>query len=340
MSDLQTMWSSLLTQLNAHRPTNGASPAPTETATPVTLLSGFLGAGKSSLLVRLLGAPPEGLVVKAVVNDIGSLPFDPTLIAGEGADGHDLEIELTNGCGCCERTADLGATLDRLAGQGPDLIVLEASGVADPMAVAQVIEARDVLRLDRIVTVVDATAVEGQLGRPKIGPTVARQLDAAHCVIVSHAEEMAALELDRVVALVAEAAPGRVVTTSSLDMPAADVLTPAAARGARLISPGDPLAPPEAHGLATITIDETRPLSRTELDQILARRPASIVRAKGRLHLDDGPVSVQLTSSSTMVTPCQAGPGGIATTATEMGAAETLAASLSPPGLGPLEGLG
>ncbi|MCP4224671.1 MAG: hypothetical protein GY773_15135 [Actinomycetia bacterium] len=334
MSDLQTMWSSLVTHLDAHRPRVGTAPAPTETAIPVTLLTGFLGTGKSSLLVRLLSAPPENSVVKAVVNDIGSLPFDPTLVVGRGAESRDLEIELTNGCGCCERTADLAATLDRLAGEGPDLIVLEASGVADPMAVAQVIEASDVLRLDRIVTVIDATAFEGQLDQPKIGPTVGRQLDAAHSVIVSHADRLASTELERVVALVAEAAPGRVVTTSSLEAPASDVLTSAVARGARFISPGDPPVPPQAHGLVTMTIDEVRPLSRAELDQILAERPVGIVRAKGCLHLDEGPVSVQLTPTSTMVNPCEAGPCGFTIIATEAAAAETLAASFSRPGLG------
>ncbi len=331
MSDLQTMWSSLVTQLDAHRPRVGSESDLLEAAIPVTLVTGFLGAGKSSLLVRLLGAPPQSWVVKAVVNDIGSLPFDPTLVAGRGAGGGDLEIELTNGCGCCERTADLAATLDRLAGDGPDLIVLEASGVADPMAMAQVVEASPLLQLDRIVTVVDAAAVAAQLDQPEIGPTVARQLDAAHCVIVSHADRMTPLELDQVVALVAEAAPGRVVIGSSLEAPASDVLTPLAPRGARLVATNDPLASTLAHGLTTITIDETRPLSRSELDQILAKHSSGIVRAKGWIHLVDGLVSVQLTSTSATVTPCEAGPCGLTIVAAERGAAEALATSLSPP---------
>ena len=153
-ADIEAAWRSLRTQLVAHRPDPGArSWGDTENPTPVCLLTGFLGVGKSFLLADLLVNPPADVRIKAIVNDVGALEFDPTLV--ESTD--DVRVELTNGCGCCERTAELADSLAALADDPScDLIVLEASGAADPLAIAQVIAADPSLRLDRIVAVTNA----------------------------------------------------------------------------------------------------------------------------------------------------------------------------------------
>lgn len=321
------MWSSLLIELDAHRPGTVADesvPLPTSPV-PVTVLTGFLGAGKSTLLAQLLMRPPGGLTVRAVVNDVGSLPFDPTLVEA----ANEVEVELANGCGCCERTADLGATLDRLAGSaaprpGVDLIVLEASGVADPLALAQVVEARRALTLDRIVTAVDGQALDRQLATPGLAPIVVRQLDAAHCVVITHADRLSAPDLQRAVTTVAAAAPGRVLTTSSIAAPAAELLTPTAVRGARLM----PATDGPAHQLVAVTVTQAGPLTRAELERALAYRPPGIVRAKGRLRIDDDYVHLQLTPSSCTLTIVDEGECGCTIVATNRLDAEALAAML------------
>ena len=300
--DLQTQWSSLLGHLDAHRhgTTTVAAPAGAiDYDIPVCLLTGFLGAGKSTLLARLLGHPPTGKTVRAVVNDIGSLRFDPTLLSEAGP----VEVELTNGCGCCERTDDLAATLDRSAAKRPDQLVLEGSGVADPFALAQVIEARSSLHLDRIVTVVDATKVELQLSHPGYRSIVARQLDAAHCVVLSHADRLETNDLDRVTATVAELVPGRIIVASSPEEIAVAVLCPTAQRGSRPM----PALGSASHHLVTFEIEQSRVVTLAELAAALDRRPLGAVRGKGCLVLDGTPHDVQFTATTSSVEPVAAG---------------------------------
>lgn len=345
MTDISTMWSSLQVELDAHRPRRdsgsaghaGPDDAPSRSAgrdsdeevVPVTILTGFLGAGKSTLLARLLIDPIDDLVVKAVVNDVGSLPFDPTLVSAASQ----VEIELTNGCGCCERTAELGASLDRL-GRDPatDLIVLEASGVADPLALAQVVEGRPGLAVDRIVAVADGGALATQLASPGIAEVVRRQLDAAHALIITNGDRLEADELEGVLQLAAEATPGRVIAVSTLDRPAVAPLTPNGPRGSGPL-PG----PSEAgHELPSITMAQEARLDRSRLERILDERPAAVVRGKGRLELGDGThVDVQLTSTSVSITEAEPGPCGFTAIATSMAQASAFARSVSGAHSGP-----
>ncbi len=301
LADLQTMWTSLQTSLHAHRPreynvsaTQGPTRRPNEV--PVTLLTGFLGAGKSSLLAELLIAPPGGIIVRAVVNDVGSLPFDPSFVADDGL----VDVELSNGCGCCVSTSDLADTLDRLAADGADMIVFETSGLADPLALAQIVEAGPRLRLDRLVAIVDGSAIERQLTDPALGPCAKRQLDAAQVVVVSHLDVLPPAEVEQVVARVAELAPGATIAPSRPEEPALASLiptsltavsatgsaAPGSLRGARLPITSD--APP--HQLVTAGAEQHRELASTELEAALAEVAAIATRVKGWLSVDGGTV--------------------------------------------------
>ncbi|MEZ5726642.1 MAG: GTP-binding protein [Burkholderiaceae bacterium] len=120
---------------------------------PLTILGGFLGAGKTTLLNRLL-AEPGGRRIAALVNDFGRINIDAALVRSRTDD----MISLANGCACCTVSDDLTRTLIELAQREdpPDALVLEASGLADPRGIAQVALANPALRLDGVITLVDA----------------------------------------------------------------------------------------------------------------------------------------------------------------------------------------
>ncbi|PKA42496.1 4-hydroxytetrahydrobiopterin dehydratase [Rhizobium sullae] len=134
---------------------------------PVTVLSGFLGAGKTTLLNHVLGNR-EGLRVAVIVNDMSEVNIDAALVRDGGANLSRTEeqlVEMTNGCICCTLRDDLLKEVRQLAGQGRfDYLLIESTGIAEPLPVATTFEFRDedgaslsdVARLDTMVTVVDA----------------------------------------------------------------------------------------------------------------------------------------------------------------------------------------
>jgi G3E family GTPase len=140
---------------------------------PVTVLSGFLGAGKTSLLNHVL-ANRDGLRVAVTVNDMSEVNIDAALVHGGGALSRTEErlVELTNGCICCTLRDDLLVEVARLARLGRfDYLLIESSGISEPMPVAatfafgvedgQVLH--DLARLDTTVTVVDAAGLRGMI---------------------------------------------------------------------------------------------------------------------------------------------------------------------------------
>ena len=154
---------------------------------PVTLLSGFLGAGKTTVLNELLNHA-GGLRFAVVENEFGSVNIDSQLISrNQGG-----IIELTNGCVCCTVNADLVRGLQDLAAQRAsgrlsfDWILIETTGLADPGAVAQTFfaapELRDDFMLDGIVVVVDALHAGQQLDQH---PVVQRQVGFADRLLLA-----------------------------------------------------------------------------------------------------------------------------------------------------------
>lgn len=134
---------------------------------PVTVLSGFLGAGKTTLLNHILNNR-EGRRVAVIVNDMSEVNIDADLVRNGGADLSRTDeklVEMTNGCICCTLRDDLLQEVRRLALNGRfDYLVIEGTGIAEPLPVATTFEFRDedgasladVARLDTMVTVVDA----------------------------------------------------------------------------------------------------------------------------------------------------------------------------------------
>lgn len=125
--------------------------------TPMTLLCGYLGAGKTTLLNQVLNNQ-QGYKVAVIVNDIGEVNVDARLIA-DGAKITDTSsiVPLTNGCICCTLKTDLVRNIENIIRSGKfDYIMIEASGVCEPMPIAQSLEQVSNGVLDNVVGVVDA----------------------------------------------------------------------------------------------------------------------------------------------------------------------------------------
>ncbi|WP_059011470.1 CobW family GTP-binding protein [Streptomyces specialis] len=248
---------------------------------PVIVLAGFLGAGKTTLLNHLL-RNREGIRIGAVVNDFGSIPVDAMLIAGQV----DAMASFGNGCLCCAvDTEDLDAALERLARPeaGIDLIVVEASGLAEPPALVRMILAADTPHIvyGGLVQVVDAAE-----------PDRSRHLGVADLLVLNKTDRVDAARRAALLAELRERAGGTPVVEAvhgrvdpGLFFDRAD----AAERetGARQLSFADLVAAeddPGAHvhtAYDSVSFTADRPLVPRRLTRFLETRPAGLYRIKG-----------------------------------------------------------
>jgi G3E family GTPase len=140
-----------------------ASAVDDEDRIPVTVVSGYLGAGKTTLVNRLL-RNPGSREIAVVVNDMGELNVDAELVASEAAE--DGVVDLSNGCICCRLQDDLLTEVDRLADERSfDYLLVEASGISEPVPIARTfvegsadsdVDPTERFRLDTTVSVLDA----------------------------------------------------------------------------------------------------------------------------------------------------------------------------------------
>lgn len=152
------------------------------TPRPFTVVGGFLGAGKTTLVNRIL-REAAGTRYAVLVNDFGSVNVDAGLIAAH--DGQTMA--LTNGCICCSLSDGFVQVMLRLmADPGAfDHVIVEASGVAEPDRIMDFARLDPLLSPDAILTLVDAEGAPERLSDPRIGDVVARQIETADMLLLN-----------------------------------------------------------------------------------------------------------------------------------------------------------
>lgn len=188
---------------------------------PVLLLTGYLGSGKTTLVNRIL-SNRKGIKFAVIVNDIGEVNIDASLIANDGivSKKDDSLVALQNGCICCTLKMDLVEQLRDIVSMGKfDYIVIEASGICEPEPIARTIcsipymgpeyVAAGMPQLDCIVTVVDALRMRdefscakdllrGNIGEEDIENLVIQQIEFCNIVLLNKASELSAADLGKV----------------------------------------------------------------------------------------------------------------------------------------------
>ena len=187
---------------------------------PVLLLTGYLGSGKTTLLNKIL-ANKKGIKFAVIVNDIGEVNIDAALIEKGGVVGQkdDSLVALQNGCICCTLKMDLVEQLKEIVDMKKfDYIVIEASGICEPAPIAQTICSipslgaeyikNGVLRLDSIVTVVDALRMKDEfangddlmkdnIDEEDLASLVIQQIEFCNIILLNKAAEVEPKELEK-----------------------------------------------------------------------------------------------------------------------------------------------
>ena len=208
----------------------------TQSVTPVLLLTGYLGRGKTTLLNRIL-QNKQGIKFAVIVNDIGEVNIDANLIAKGGivGEGDDSLVPLQNGCICCTLKMGLVQQLsDIVSEQRFDSIVIEASGICEPAPIAQTISVypqmypnlatKGIARLDSVVTVVDALRLRDEFSEghdlykkdmkeDDLASLVIQQIEFCNTILLNKSSEVSAEELGRIKAIIREIQPKAEIIT-------------------------------------------------------------------------------------------------------------------------------
>ena len=245
---------------------------------PMSVLGGFLGSGKTTLLNRIL-AGTHGVRLAVLVNDFGELDVDGDLVAAHSGE----TITFANGCVCCSMGGDLVGAVDRLLERDrrPDQLLVEASGVADPGAIADVATLHPELRRDLVVVLADAETVRSRHDDERLRDTVARQLDAADLVVVNRCDRVTDDERGAVDAWIRGRVPVPVIGSIDADIPL-ELLSATPGRDARDVdhSARDRHHTPR-HGFVSRFVPCPNPLDGGLLRASLGALMPGVLRAKG-----------------------------------------------------------
>jgi G3E family GTPase len=242
---------------------------------PFTLLGGYLGAGKTTIINHVI-RHAGGRRVVVLVNDVAAVNVDAALIA----DHDGTTLTLTNGCVCCAIADDFAQTLEQVRAlpERPDHVVMELSGVGEPARVAPWASTAG-FRLDGIVVVADADQIVELSSRQYVGDTIAAQLSAADLVLLTKND------------LVGDAgAAARSLIGSHTSAPVVEVrdgvVDTDVVLGIRRADSAPPRVSPGTQQYHAVVVDVGSP-TLAELEQLLVELPEQVIRAKGLVRCTD-----------------------------------------------------
>lgn len=257
---------------------------PPRSRIPVTVLGGYLGSGKTTVLNNLL-SQTTGRRVAVLINDFGPINIDASLVAARS----DTVIELTNGCICCSLVDGFADAMDdvlqraqRDPANAPQHLIIETSGVALPHSVAQFAH-RSGFVLDAIVVTADGEQLSDQLEDRRIGETVQAQLRSADVVLLTKTDLIDDAQAERAMCLIEDLSAA---TTLALSWGAVaiDVLLGAVDRAP--IVDTAPASTLQAKTLSVTTMVVPSSTTKAELEALLATLPQDCVRVKGVVEID------------------------------------------------------
>lgn len=301
---------------------------------PVTVLAGFLGAGKTTILNHVL-RNREGLRVAVLVNDMSEINIDADLVRDGGADlsrTDETLVELTNGCICCTLRDDLLGEVRRLAAeQRFDYLLIEATGIAEPLPIAATFSFRDekgvalsdIARLDTMVSVVDAANLLSDYSsadllsdrgkarddddKRTLVDLLVEQIEFADVVVLNKTSEVTAEIRAAIRQVIAALNPdARLVETDFGQLPLETILDTglfSEAKSARhplwhkeLYGWGDHVPETDEYGIASFVYRARRPFDPTKLQDFLTKEWPGLIRAKGHFWLATRPDWIGLLS--------------------------------------------
>ena len=254
---------------------------------PLTIIGGYLGAGKTTLVNHLL-RHADGLRLAVLVNEFGALPIDEDLIEAQDDD----IIAIAGGCVCCSYGNDLTLALMKMAAMdpAPDHVLLEASGVAIPGAIAASVSLLQGYRLDGIVVLTNAETIREQAEDTYVGDTITRQLADADLVILNKTDLVEEAERAGTAAWLARQAPGAELVAAQHGALPRDVLL----QGYQADRTGVFTAShPAGAGFKSLAIEVPHPVDPDALARALASPELGLIRAKGFVEAPSGIVSLQ-----------------------------------------------
>jgi G3E family GTPase len=276
------------------------SPLPSKPRLPVTVITGFLGSGKSTLVKHIL-TNQQGLRTAVIVNELGDIGIDGELIVSRDGD----MVELENGCICCSLNSDFLDTIFRILdrGRSVDYLVVETTGVADPLPVALTFlrsELRDLVRLDSIVTVADAASFCLEFFDSK---AARNQLRHGDVILINKCDLADGAQLPALETEIRTLAPGaRILRTTQCDVPLPLILSVGLFQSDRFFGDWaeDETACEHRHdheqsgnghlaadGFESLSFRSERPFAVHKFQSFLERLPDNVYRAKGLLRIKE-----------------------------------------------------